>query len=303
MSKYYYNGVLLPEIPADVLAEYPYCIILLKNSVYKLIMAQRKWYMASSNLRVVDCGNAEFDSNGSDWGTGAYYQSFGNWPTNALVWSNCDIPNNSETGTSIYFNGSEPIPEGGQEPDVPEPGRTSGYLIRSGDSIFTVIDGVLTAVDGSLTAELFRTYGVDEIPASDLLVTLADPVVYNWTTADEITPLLAVVKGVPPTPQVIESEDYDMTDETILGIETVIVDASDDCLFAVSFDSGQTWKLHTGENWATLSEGDTGMSPSVLSAITTEDWNAEATTGKFRFRVTIPSSESYLNSLVVDYLN
>lgn len=27
MAKYYYNGVLLPEIPADVLAEYPYIMI------------------------------------------------------------------------------------------------------------------------------------------------------------------------------------------------------------------------------------------------------------------------------------
>jgi hypothetical protein len=205
------------------------------------------------------------------------------------------VPNQAEANCAIL----ECVQLFSSVPDVPDSDK---YLIQSGDSIFTVTDGVLTAVDGSLTAELFRTYGVDEIPSSDLLVTLTDPIVYYWTNTDEITPLVAMVQGV-PFPQTLESEDYDMTDETILGIETVIVDASDDCLFAVSFDSGQTWKLHTGENWATLSEGDTGMSPSVLSAIPTEDWNSEATTGKFRFRVTIPSSESYLNSLVVDYLN
>lgn len=177
------------------------------------------------------------------------------------------------------------------------------YLIQSGDSLFTVTDGALVTVEGSVNAELFRTYGVDEIPSSDLLVTLTDPVVYNWTTADEITPLVAVVKGVPPTPQVIESEDYDMTHSSIVGIEKVLVDASDDVRFAISFDSGQTWYTHTGEAWATLSEGDTGMSPSALSAITTEDWNAEAITGKFRFRITLPTVDDYVNSLVVDYLN
>lgn len=176
------------------------------------------------------------------------------------------------------------------------------YLIQSGDSLFTVTDGVLTAVDGSLTAELFRTYGVDKIPSSDLLVTLTDPIVYHWTTADEITPLIAMVQGV-PFPQTLESEDYDMEHSSILGIEKVLVDASDDVRFAISFDAGQTWKIHTGEAWATLSEGDTGMSPSVLSAITTEDWNAEATTGKFRFRVTLSTVDDYVNSLVVDYLN
>lgn len=187
-------------------------------------------------------------------------------------------------------------------PDVPDVPDSDKYLIQSGDSIFTVTDGALVAVEGSVNAELFRTYGADEIPASDLLVTLTDPIVYYWTNEDEITPLVAVVKGV-PLAQTLESEDYDMTDSTILGIEKVLVDASDDVRFAVSFDAGQTWKTHTGETWATLSEGDTGMSPSVLSAISTEDWNAEAVTGKFRFRVTIPSTESYLNSLVVDYLN
>lgn len=177
------------------------------------------------------------------------------------------------------------------------------YLIQAGDSMFTVTNGVLTAVEGSVNAELFMTYGVDETPSSDLLVTLTDPVILYWTEADEIEPIIAIVKGVPFTPQTLESEDYDMTHETILGIEKVIVDASDDCLFAVSFDQGQTWKLYAGTAWETLSEGDTGMQPSVLSAIPTEDWNAVATTGRFRFRVTLPSVDSYLNSLVVDYLN
>jgi hypothetical protein len=177
------------------------------------------------------------------------------------------------------------------------------YLIRSDDSLFTVVEGVLTAVEGSeLTAELFRTYGVDEVPSSDLLTTLTDPVVLHWTDADEINPLVAVVQGVPPV-QTVESPDYDMTHSSIVGIEKVLVDASDDVRFAISFDSGQTWYTHTGQAWGILSETDTGMSASILSAITTEDWNSIATTGKFRFRLTIPSVDSCLNSLVVDYLN
>ena len=31
MAKFYYNGVLLPEIPSDVLAKYPICLIYLKK--------------------------------------------------------------------------------------------------------------------------------------------------------------------------------------------------------------------------------------------------------------------------------
>lgn len=178
------------------------------------------------------------------------------------------------------------------------------YLIQSGDSLFTVTDGALVTVEGSVNAELFRTYGMDDTPASELLVTLTDPVILYWieSAEDDINSLVAVVKGVPFT-QTLESEDYDMEHSSILGIEKVLVDASDGVRFAISFDAGQTWKIHTGEAWVTLSEGDTGMSPSVLSAITTEDWNAEATTGKFRFRVTLSTVDDYVNSLVVDYLN
>lgn len=178
------------------------------------------------------------------------------------------------------------------------------YLIQSGGSLFTVTDGALTAVEGSVNADLFRTHGVDEIPASELLVTLTDPVVLYWvdTTEYEIKPLVAVEQAVPPV-QTVESPDYDMTHSSIVGIEKVLVDASDDVRFAISFDSGQTWYTHTGQAWGILSEADTGMSASIMSAITTEDWNSIATTGKFRFRLTIPSVDSCLNSLVVDYLN
>jgi hypothetical protein len=243
------------------------------------------------------------------------------WDTGDISLHMVNIPTSNWNGTFSLLNTSYTAPSSAS-PDVTFRVQDSGsfvptyelielaepydrkYLIQSGDSLFTVTNGVLTAVEGSVNAELFRTHGSDEIPSSDLLITLTDPVVLYWvdTTEYEIDPLVAVVHGVPPA-QILESEDYDMTDETILGIEKVLVDASDDVRFAVSFDAGQTWKLHTGETWATLSEDDTGMSSSVMSAISTEDWNAEATTGRFRFRVTIPSVDSFLNSLVVDYLN
>jgi hypothetical protein len=175
----------------------------------------------------------------------------------------------------------------------------SKYLIRK--------NGVLYKTDGTelgqleLTSDVFNTYGGD-FPATEVITTIEDVEILKWNGFVK-TSFNVLEKAIPPTPQILESEDYDMTDETILGIEKVLVDASDDVRFAVSFDAGQTWKLHTGETWATLSEDDTGMSSSVMSAISTEDWNAEATTGRFRFRVTIPSVDSFLNSLVVDYLN
>lgn len=181
---------------------------------------------------------------------------------------------------------------------------TKKYLIRCNGVLYTVTDGVLTAMDATeLTAEVFQTYGVTEVPTWSLLSGMVNPEVLLWYDTTEKTPELTAIMTATPFPQTLESEDYNMIHSSILGIEKVLVDASDDVRFAVSFDAGHTWKIHTGEAWATLSEGDTGMSPSVLSAITTEDWNAEATTGKFRFRITLPTVDDYVNSLVVDYLN
>lgn len=243
------------------------------------------------------------------------------WDTGDISLHMIDVPTSSYSGTFSLLDVAYTAPTA-TTPDVTfrvqengsfvssndliviDPPYDRKYLIQSGDSLFTVVEGVLTAVQGSVNAELFRTHGSDEIPSSELLVTLTDPVVLHWadTTEYEIDPLVAVVHGVPPV-QTVESPDYNMNHESILGIEKVFVDASNGVRFAVSFDQGRTWKTHTGQAWGTLSEGDTGMSPSVLSAITTEDWNAEATTGKFRFRVTLSTVDDYVNSLVVDYLN
>lgn len=179
------------------------------------------------------------------------------------------------------------------------------FLIKSGDTLFTIQNDVLVELtETELTAELFRTEGVDDIPSSDLLITLEDPEVFYFadTTDYPITQLLARETAV-PHPQTLVSDDYYMTHATIIGIECVTAECSDDVLFAVSFDSGITWKLYTGTEWATLSESDTGMSAEVMNAISSETWNEQATTGKFRFRVTLPDDTSTFTSLVVDYLN
>lgn len=172
------------------------------------------------------------------------------------------------------------------------------YLIRK--------NGILYSTDGielgelELTADVFNNYG-GEFPTTEVLVTLADAEVLKWNLARDVS--FSVLETATPHPQTLESEDYFMMHETVLGIETVLVEASEDVRIAVSFDSGQTWRIHTGTEWAYLSEADTGMSATVMSAISTEAWNSIATTGKFRFRVTLPSADSYLSYLIVDYLN
>lgn len=188
---------------------------------------------------------------------------------------------------------------------VIEPPYDKKYLIKAENKLYTIADGALVELESTeLNAELFRTSGIDTIPESTLLITLIDPEIFYWidTNEYEIDLIKAVEKATPPI-QVIESIDYDMTHKTILGIEKILVDATPGVMFAVSFDSGTTWKMWTGTEWGILSERASGMSAEVMSAITTEQWNAQATTGKFRFRIAIPSVDDKFKSLVVDYIN
>lgn len=178
------------------------------------------------------------------------------------------------------------------------------YLIQSEDSLFTTTAGVLTKIEGSVNAELFRTYGSDDIPSSELLVALIDPTVLCWvdSTDVEIQPPFAVVNGIPFS-QTLESSDYFISDEAVLGIEKAVAVATETVQFAVSFDSGVTWKTFIGGTWAELSESSSGMSATTLNAIPTESWNAMTTNGKFRFRISLMDETSEFTSLIVDYLN
>ena len=188
---------------------------------------------------------------------------------------------------------------------VIEPPYDRKYLIKAENKLYTITDGALVELESKeLNAELFRTLGIDTIPESALLITLIDPEIFYWidTNEHEIDLIKAVEKATPPI-QVIESIDYDMTHPTILGIEKILVDATPGVMFAVSFDSGTTWKMWTGTEWGILSERASGMSAEVMSAITTEQWNTQATTGKFRFRIAIPNVNDKFKSLVVDYIN
>ena len=182
------------------------------------------------------------------------------------------------------------------------PSYITRYLVRDNGIIYTVIEGVLVEVTGELTSQLFIDNGTDRIPSGELLMTLSNPEVLCWTDSDKVPTLSATVKGI-PEPQTIQSADYDMTHSTILGIEKVIVDATDGVLFAVSFDEGATWKIWTGTAWGVLSEQESGMSAEVINGITSEQWNEVAITGKYRFRVALSNKEDKFKSLVVDYIN
>ena len=123
IKKYYYNGVLLPEIFADVLAQYPYAWIR-KNTTtgyYNLILTALQPYLYTDGTSIaygsgtsttcvsynIAISSAE---SATEW---TYVNKEDTWhgldSARTVLWSNHDIPNGSATATEIYFEGSEPV--------------------------------------------------------------------------------------------------------------------------------------------------------------------------------------------------
>lgn len=120
--KYSYNGVVLPEIPVDVLAEYPYAWIRNndRTGYYDLCLSSSLWYASDA----VTISTDSYNTTGIQWYritkntpeeawvfNQAWTSSggFGNESDRHIMWSNHDIPNGSATATEIYFEGSEPV--------------------------------------------------------------------------------------------------------------------------------------------------------------------------------------------------
>lgn len=179
------------------------------------------------------------------------------------------------------------------------------YLIRSSSVLYTVVDGVLSSLtETDVNAELFNTHGLNTVPDGSLLVDLIDPEVLYWQEDDKVPPELKMsVTGIPPLPQVVITEAYDMSHETILGINSVVATSSEDVLFAVSFDGGTTWHAHNGTQWEELASEEGGMANEIMSSITAEMWAEITTSTYYMFRFVLPNADSYFSSILVDYLN
>lgn len=179
------------------------------------------------------------------------------------------------------------------------------YLIRSGSTLYTITDGALSALtEAEVTASLFQTYGVDELPDGSLLLSLTDPEVLYWhDSTDELPALTIGVTGSPPVPQTVITGPQDMSDPTILGIESASVDASDDVLFALSFDDGATWKAYSGTGWVTLETENAGMTKATMENIGLEAWAEVVTSDSYRVRFTLVSVDSYVTGVVIHYIN
>ena len=126
-KRYYYNGVLLPELPVDVLAQYPYAWIRdnTTSGYYDLLMSSSPWWCSTNTSSEVTISTENYTqgiqwyrvqksaaSSAIGWTFNQVWNTsggFGAESNRPVFWSNHDIPNGSATATEIYFEGSEPV--------------------------------------------------------------------------------------------------------------------------------------------------------------------------------------------------
>lgn len=181
---------------------------------------------------------------------------------------------------------------------------TKKYLINSEGVYYNVTDGALTPVDISeLNSSAFLTYGNDESPVSDLLITLSSPKIMCWTDADKLPTLTATVTATPP-PQVITSGEIDLMDATIKGIRSVAVDCNGDPVFAISFDKKATWMMHNGTEWLEVTDDNSGMTKAEFEAITTEQWQPQyEISSDMYIRCTLLDATQSMTAVHIDFVN
>lgn len=158
MAKYYYNGVLLPEIPSDVLTEYPYAFIYYYPENFRLCCTKSQCYWNGAINLVDTTGDVKlFIYNETE-------DVFDVWETIAgnvfsiaineehLLWTNTDILNGSADATDIYMYNSVPHSgkkyyyNGVQAPELPI-AALSEYPYCLTWSLFLNISGYVATIN------------------------------------------------------------------------------------------------------------------------------------------------------------
>ena len=178
------------------------------------------------------------------------------------------------------------------------------YLISDSDKYYTVADSALSEVSiAELNAQAFQDYGFDDLPDGALLMTLSSPEVLCWTDAETLPTLTATVKGI-PEPQVIVSEEINLMDGSIKGIESVTIECKGEPIFAVSFDKKATWMMHNGTEFVEVSDKLAGMTKTEFEALTTEQWQAQyEVSSDMYIRCTLLDETQSITTVSVSFVN
>lgn len=179
------------------------------------------------------------------------------------------------------------------------------YLIRCNSTLYTIVDDSLVPLEESYPqAEIFRTYGFDEVLEWNIISQLVNPEILYWFDSNNYVPTLTANMVATSFPQNVISNPIDLSDPTITGIELMTVNCEGNPLIAVSFNDKQTWHAWNGTEWSLVSEEFSGMTKELAESLTYDEWMLLYTgASSFYIRVSFTDLETKLTEIYVDFAN
>lgn len=117
-SRSFYNGKLLPKIPEGIESEYPYIFIAVTGSGIPTLYAFSTipyWYPTTTYPNCMKASGAgvqyKFSESQEAWEFVKDHASMYGIFANGIAWANYNIPNGSETASTIYLYATQPVPE------------------------------------------------------------------------------------------------------------------------------------------------------------------------------------------------
>lgn len=173
----------------------------------------------------------------------------------------------------------------------------SRYLVRSEGKYYTFMNEALSEiVVDVINAETFRNHGFVKPESFDFMKTLDNPALINWTDTDLPLDDIALRYQAIPIDQIISTESYDLTDQSITGIESITADA--EASFQFSFDNGVTYKVYQ-EAW--IPAGDLWMTKEAIISMPEAAFDLNVLT-EYMIRIKIADA-GYFKSITIKYKN
>ena len=272
-----YNGVGLPPLPTEHIGTNPYAWVRknVTSGYYDLLMDTASWYYDSSSsgikptasttqywyrISIAEAGDA------TEW---TLYKESSSWynldADRTVMWSLQDIASGKDS--IVPYVGAMSLEHTQIVPVVK-------YLIRDDGKLYTVQGSSIVEVAGTLSAELFRQYGMDEVPSGEILIGIYSPEVLCWTSSDDMPHLTATVQGAPGGTHDIISDDIPIGHASIYGMSSIDAIA-EGAQFLLSFDGG-AWMAYTENKWAA---SGSGMTADELVAVPNSAWNTLINSG------------------------
>lgn len=179
------------------------------------------------------------------------------------------------------------------------------YLIEKENKYYTIAENILTQLDVTeLTSEIFITYGIEDLLSNlSILKEMNDFKLHYWIAViNETFTKSLIIEGTPQLPQVIYYQNQIIEENK--QIEQIKIFSSEDTLFSISLDDGQTWKYYdlTTETWIEAKDNE-GMLISTIDVMTPEQWAAAEITTSLKFKGVLPTIDSFTSPIYIKYID